>query len=1686
MPEGRRTLNVEQLTAGVPKREELPKLTKKQLAEHIYDFYIEINITDPKNGVGKDEWVRRMLNGGGGAPAAKKDELIRQLSSILEDRENDIHYINAVAGQHGLERLKSRVSFVNRFSRNTLETELDARDDTAIPDERNASLSAFSTSEIAEIVENYSAYKRPFTAQFLAEWEAAENGAIDYRAAVERVIDEEYKNRPNYLDAPKIAFIHSYFVRQREQELEYLDERQYQALWQTHLDGDNILECLSQEYETNFEGRLTSDEDVTRLIEQFTYTYYSDILIARNEPNQEKYPSIYVHDRNYALLHDELKLYEASMAANQQCKIDLKTAIDNYFDYDERKLNTGFETALIEKYGIDRIALLCANTITWSDYSEHHTQENREWAKAQPQLGATDKMSVSVLTNVVGLNLFVDRIRALQAENNADTQSKVDYFGKDNNDTAYYRVDYLNERTISGVQVEAEQYVIAGRECSLPKSTMEGYNIQFITIGKDINEEEFVLSAPQYLSERLLRDKMRVAADEALNKVYYKNSVVDIIEREFINSPYSQVNENNTYKGQGIEILYLYFQKQKEQGLDALDEKDYRTLLFKCHLEGHSILEDLFQELEEHSDKDLSSDDKITELVKQFTHTIENERDREESSSENRSTLQQAIQEEFAGFKAVEMKKSPEEIFSNMQKIHFFTEVTNFFSNEENVAALPDAAVAALYSESPSTLSLLYDYYLKQEYAGVENSEQVRELIDGYIERYFPENTNEVTELPAEKLLQEPLFGVVYNWKGLKEENSVYTAAQLSAEDPDFNPALEQQDGAFAANKTYIVYKLNGATVEETAENVKAFMTGSKNYEAEQAPLIPGWYWETVNYNLFTGVVNPTVDTFVEHFGLSDEALRMQEQEELSPWGKLEAQTQELVKTTGNPHVLIEWSESGAVPDETIMTFEDADRLLSGLNATHRENGYYKTKLHIYYQDGDTIGTYADVRYDIGTETNGLVEHIEEYAKDLVDAGFASAEEQQERLHVANILKEYMQGVYAAENLEKEVEAWREQNITLFTEGKIREILPFPNYVSIPYNEFSAATGWGCSIEELVTWGKEHQKGTAEQKQWVVDYLEDINFHTEAGLLSEGKYDEFEELIVQRRVEMKLDNIRADGASIKEIETRINLASKYTLEQLESEIDARTAYDAGRSPENLDVELHREMSDISNKDLYKTVEDYDAYSHKFAPVVLRVYKNFALPTAEELAAEIEQSAANEPKPLPVKQKQNIKTVLGGKYNADDLQKYLSKELEENALKNAQSEKEFLSFLASFRSRQYSVRNQLMLYIQAAQNDYMPIFGTFEEWKGKGTSIQPGTHGLTICRPVFTDVYYEEVNVDGEMKKKRYVKFATTKEKLKELEEGVKAGTVEKATELTHFIYTDSVFSMSQTTMTEEQRIEYLQRYNAYNTSTENEALYEKLKVIAAELGRPVVERPIKGEELGWVERAENGTIVIKEDMPVDAKISVLAHEIGHKLLHIQNATADNRAQKEVQAQLFSHLAMLKLGIDAEKQFSLSYINNWLKAGEKDPPVFDADGRQLSKGEVLQLNLAAVIPAVDALLKTVGEKEQAIDTEALKELKDYKAEQKPQPEQRTSKKEGKVEIEPLKVLKETDKAVFVKIPGANPEDPKKGIWLPRSCISVSKEGFVYEATPTVIQEKGLTPKAALSATKGFRAQRILKI
>ena len=173
----------------------------------------------------------------------------------------------------------------------------------------------------------------------------------------------------------------------------------------------------------------------------------------------------------------------------------------------------------------------------------------------------------------------------------------------------------------------------------------------------------------------------------------------------------------------------------------------------------------------------------------------------------------------------------------------------------------------------------------KEFFAAVTDAEKISQYVG---EHYLQAQADIVAEAKKESTKEkiktdetservaDDVYGLLYNWKGLKEENSLYTAAQLKELDEAF-VSEDRYDGAIAANKTYMAIRLTGKTQEETDQNVRDFLTGKYN-EAGDMEYIEGWYWETVDENFFTGEKNETTLKYIDRLHISPEDLRMKEE----------------------------------------------------------------------------------------------------------------------------------------------------------------------------------------------------------------------------------------------------------------------------------------------------------------------------------------------------------------------------------------------------------------------------------------------------------------------------------------------------------------------------------------------------------------------------------------------------------------------------------------------------------------------------------------------------------------------------------------------------------------------------------------------------------------------------------------
>lgn len=96
--------------------------------------------------------------------------------------------------------------------------------------------------------------------------------------------------------------------------------------------------------------------------------------------------------------------------------------------------------------------------------------------------------------------------------------------------------------------------------------------------------------------------------------------------------------------------------------------------------------------------------------------------------------VQESVLLEYLDFKEKELQKSKEEIFGDYYGIHFYEELSNFISCGEDI--LDEKHFRCLSKDKGHIISSLYDFYLKQEYASINNYEDMEELVIDYNKKY--------------------------------------------------------------------------------------------------------------------------------------------------------------------------------------------------------------------------------------------------------------------------------------------------------------------------------------------------------------------------------------------------------------------------------------------------------------------------------------------------------------------------------------------------------------------------------------------------------------------------------------------------------------------------------------------------------------------------------------------------------------------------------------------------------------------------------------------------------------------------------------------------------------------------------------------------------------------------------------
>jgi hypothetical protein len=114
--------------------------------------------------------------------------------------------------------------------------------------------------------------------------------------------------------------------------------------------------------------------------------------------------------------------------------------------------------------------------------------------------------------------------------------------------------------------------------------------------------------------------------------------------------------------------------------------------------------------------------------------------------------------------------------------------------------------------------------------------------------------------------MKYPLFAIIYNWKGLKEENYLYTEEELKQFDNElYKDCIENPDEWHDSQKIECAWKTWMGKFIESENELKLFVNGYYNDEPDEDV---DWYWENVIDNDLYGRASNTMSEVLDELNL--------------------------------------------------------------------------------------------------------------------------------------------------------------------------------------------------------------------------------------------------------------------------------------------------------------------------------------------------------------------------------------------------------------------------------------------------------------------------------------------------------------------------------------------------------------------------------------------------------------------------------------------------------------------------------------------------------------------------------------------------------------------------------------------------------------------------------------------------
>ena len=228
----------------------------------------------------------------------------------------------------------------------------------------------------------------------------------------EKMFAEQERYRDWLLHQPPEEILnHTYEYTTREDILMTLEDNDlsFEQAWALLSSPTPLADVFKE-----FENRETDYMDVVRE----SMASRANTVIDRHQA------PLYLHDAAYAVAHNEMEHYTASLRISAACKNMIEDAIAAAYQDNSLKDVREASKAVIDTFGFDRTMFVLANTIRIKSYDGRISPENKAWAQTIPICEAQRNIIVD-RCNPGLLDLFTNQVRKDSAAEQSHSQQKA-------------------------------------------------------------------------------------------------------------------------------------------------------------------------------------------------------------------------------------------------------------------------------------------------------------------------------------------------------------------------------------------------------------------------------------------------------------------------------------------------------------------------------------------------------------------------------------------------------------------------------------------------------------------------------------------------------------------------------------------------------------------------------------------------------------------------------------------------------------------------------------------------------------------------------------------------------------------------------------------------------------------------------------------------------------------------------------------------------------------------------------------------------------------------------------------------------------------------------------------------------------------------------------------------------------